>query len=489
MKVSSRERYIYDSLTVEQKVRFLTEVFSSVCCGHISADHTQILRYQSFRELELGQSSSEMEGNVVSLFHIIPFCSALLSDVEMETPSPPLSPITFGPEFNGSLSIGRLNTSTNLPLGNSEHEENVKPSDESENSSEENMSSPILGKLSSVPSFQISSSHADLHSPEDRLLRRPRPSFMSSSEDEDDEVDSAGSSPILLGLNISRRNNSPHDRRPTLTNADLGAALLQGSSSAKQEKAATTTPSNFTAAGAAVAEGSFSFEYTSPSPASSNSGDSSSPLLPSLPVYTVPEDPAEGARDLELMQSPTSCGVDQPASRDSSEEIQWLYSRQPGTFPTDEPWPEEMVQALQQSNIATAPGASGDLFRRLMGECYYYHFVLQDRDTIREDVKPWRKWCELHPLTHHFIQDILDHPENYRDSFAFGAVLILLSLPSFAQLHSDSVRRDSTPKKWYPRYKVKTYGRSKRASGQPSVSLRLKMHINDLTLNLECNPG
>ena len=67
MKVSSRERHICSILTVEQKVRFLTEVFSLIRSGHISADETQILHYQSFRELELGESSSELEGNVIIL--------------------------------------------------------------------------------------------------------------------------------------------------------------------------------------------------------------------------------------------------------------------------------------------------------------------------------------------------------------------------------------------------------------------------------------
>ena len=253
---------------------------------------------------------------------------------------------------------------------------------------------------------------------------------MSSSEDEDDEMNSVESSPILLGLNTSRQNDSPHGRRLTLNNADSGAALPQGWSLAGQETSATTTSLNFTTAETAAAQSTFSFEYSGSSPLSSNSGDFSSPLLPSLLIDTVAEAPAEDNGRLEPTSFPTSSGPDQPASRDSSEEIQWLYSRQPDTFPKDEPWPGEMVQALKEANIATAPGASGDVFRKLMGECYYYHFVLGE-DPIPENVKPWRKWCEIHPLTHHFVQDILDHPENYRDSFAFGAVILFLSCYSF----------------------------------------------------------
>ena len=88
----------------------------------------------------------------------------------------------------------------------------------------------------------------------------------------------------------------------------------------------------------------------------------------------------------------------------------------------DESFPEYFRWLLDQVNIAKQNNLPGDRFRRVVGEHYFYHYALKEQRNIPDNTLPWVEWSRLHPLSRHFLHDILDYPENYRDSFPFGAV-------------------------------------------------------------------
>ena len=88
----------------------------------------------------------------------------------------------------------------------------------------------------------------------------------------------------------------------------------------------------------------------------------------------------------------------------------------------DEFSPEYFHWLVDQVNIAKQNTLPGDRFRRTVGEYYLYHYVLKEPRNIPDFALPWVEWSRLHPLSRHFLHDILDYPENYRDSFPFGAV-------------------------------------------------------------------
>ena len=138
---------------------------------------------------------------------------------------------------------------------------------------------------------------------------------------------------------------------------------------------------------------------------SSESSNEDSPL-----PWQVPGSPRRG-------RSQQSGGLSEVSARSSR------ASPPPfGQAILDEPLPEDFHRFIENVNVAKQNTQPGDRFRIMTGEQYFYHYALREQRRIPEYVLPWVRWNELHPFSRLFLHDLLDYPEDYRDSFPFNAV-------------------------------------------------------------------